>query len=73
MKERIERWKLVSASGNPEADAYLKEITAQAKNEGKIDQMNDALAYLIGEADKHLDIILVKLASGYTKGSKVRL
>lgn len=47
----------MSANGNPQADEYLKEITAQAKVEGKIDEMNQVLSYLIGEADSHLDNI----------------
>lgn len=55
MKERIERWKQMEASGNPAANDYLKEITAQAKAEGKIDEMNEALQYIVASADKRLD------------------
>lgn len=55
MKERIEKWKQMEAAGDPAAATYLKEITAEAQAEGKIQEMNDALTYLMGEADKHLD------------------
>lgn len=54
MKERIERWKQMEAAGDPATTGYLKEITAQAKAEGKIQEMNDALNYLINSADSHL-------------------
>lgn len=55
MKERIALWKQMDAEGNPEAMKFLEEITAQARAEGKIQEMNEALAYLLNEADKHLD------------------
>lgn len=57
MKERIERWKQMEAAGDPAATGYLKEITAHAKAEGKIQEMNEALNYLINSADSHLDNI----------------
>ena len=55
MKHRIEKWKQMEAAGDPAATEYLKEITAQAKAEGKIQEMNEALQYLIASADRHLD------------------
>lgn len=63
MKERIERWKQMEAVGDPAATDYLKEITAQARAEGKIREMNDALQYLIASADKRLDNVEKSLAS----------
>lgn len=55
MKERIEKWKQMEAAGNPAATDYLKEITAQAQAEGKIQEMNEALQYLMASAEQHLD------------------
>lgn len=63
MKERIEKWKQMEAAGNPAATDYLKEITAQAQAEGKIQEMNEALQYLMASADKHLDNVEKSVAS----------
>ena len=65
MKERIEKWKQMEAAGDPAATEYLKEITAQAKAEGKIQEMNEAIQFLMASADKHLDNVEESLA-GYT-------
>lgn len=65
MKERIEKWKQMEAAGNPVATDYLKEITAQAQAEGKIQEMNEALQYLVASADTHLDNI-EKSVTSYT-------
>lgn len=63
MKERIEKWKQMEAAGDPAATDYLKEITTQAQAEGKIQEMNEALQYLMASADKHLDNIEKSVAS----------
>lgn len=63
MKERIEKWKQMEAAGDPAATDYLKEITAQAQAEGKIQEMNEALQYLMASADKHLDNVEKSVAS----------
>lgn len=63
MKERIEKWKQMEAAGDPAATDYLKEITTQAQAEGKIQEMNEALQYLMSSADKHLDNIEKSVAS----------
>lgn len=63
MKERIERWKQMEADGNPAATDYLKEITAQAQTEGKIQEMNEALQFLMASADMRLDNVENSLAS----------
>lgn len=63
MKERIEKWKQMEATGDPAATDYLKEITAQAQAEGKIQEMNEALQYLMASADKHLDNVEKSVAS----------
>lgn len=55
MKERIEKWKQMEAAGDPAATDYLKEITAQAQAEGKIQEMTEAIEALMASADKHLD------------------
>lgn len=55
MKERIEKWKQMEVAGNPAATDYLKEITAQAQAEGKIQEMSEALQHLMVSADKRLD------------------
>ena len=65
MKERIEKWKVMEAAGDPGATAYLKEITAQAKAEGKIQEMNEALKLLMASAEKRLDAVESSIA-GYT-------
>lgn len=61
MESRITKWKQMEAAGDPAASEYLKEITAQAKAEGKIDEMNEALLYLISSANQHLDNIETSL------------
>ncbi|WP_300505301.1 DUF5053 domain-containing protein [uncultured Duncaniella sp.] len=61
MKQRIDKWKRMVADNDPMADQYLKDITAEAKSEGKIDEMNEAIAYLIKSADSHLDNIEKKV------------
>lgn len=63
MKERIETWKQMEAAGNPAATDYLKEITAQAQAEGKVQEMNEALQFLITSADKRLDNVENSLES----------
>lgn len=62
MKQRMDKWKQMVADNDPMADQYLKDITAEAKSEGKIDEMNEAIAYLIKSADSHLDNIEKKLS-----------
>ncbi len=57
MKQRIETWKRMVENGDPHADAYLTEITAMANAEGKIDEMNDAISFMLDRADSHLDNI----------------
>lgn len=54
MRERIEQWERMEAAGDPAATDYLKEITEQAQAEGKIQEMNEALQYLVTSADRHL-------------------
>lgn len=63
MESRIAKWKEMEAAGDPNATSYLKEITAQAKAEGKLQEMNAALEYLVGAADKHLDNVESSLNS----------
>lgn len=53
----------MEAAGDPAATDYLKEITAQAKAEGKIQEMDEALQYLVASADTHLDNVEKSLAS----------
>lgn len=63
MKERIEKWKQMETAGDPAATGYLREITVQAQAEGKIQEMNEALQYLVASADRHLDNIENSMAS----------
>lgn len=63
MKERIEKWKQMEAAGDAAATDYLKEITAQAQAEGKIQEMNEALQYLMASAEQHLDNVEKSLDS----------
>lgn len=53
----------MEAAGDQAATDYLKEITAQAQAEGKIQEMNEALQSLVASADKHLDNIESSIAS----------
>lgn len=53
----------MEAAGDPAATDYLKEITAQAQAEGKIQDMNEALQHLMASADKHLDNVEKSVAS----------
>lgn len=65
MKERIEKWKQLEAAGNPAATAYLQEIIAQAKAEGKLQEMNEAVQYLVASANARIDNV-ERLLSSYT-------
>ena len=53
----------MEAAADPKATDYLKEITAQAQAEGKIQEMNDALQYIMDSAEKHLDNVESSLSS----------
>lgn len=63
MKDRIEQWKRMEAAGDPDATDFLKKITAQAQAEGKIQEMNAALSFLMEKAEKHLDNIEDSMAA----------
>ena len=63
MKHRLEQWKQMEAAGDPRATDYLKEITAQAQAEGKIQEMSEAVQFLTDSANKHLDNIESSLAT----------
>lgn len=63
MKDRIKKWKQMETAGNPAATEYLKEITAQAQAEGKIQELNEALQFIVASADDHLDNIEAALKS----------
>lgn len=45
----------MEAAGDPAATDYLKEITAQAKAEGKIQEMAEAMQFLMGSVETHLN------------------
>ncbi len=62
MKERIDRWKKMVDAGDPDAMAYLKEITAQAKEEGKVEEMNAAADYLMSSASRRMDKVQSEIA-----------
>lgn len=57
MKDRLNRWKEMVAAGNPNAEQYLKQITAQAKAEGKIDEMSEAAQFLMDSASRTLQAV----------------
>lgn len=63
MKDRINKYKRMEVAGDPAASEYLKEITAQAKAEGKMQEMNEAIQFLMASAEKHLDNVENSLAS----------
>lgn len=50
-------------AGDADATDYLKEITAQAQAEGKIQEMNEALQFIMALADQYLDNVESLLAS----------
>lgn len=62
MKKLIEKWKQMELAGDPAATDYLKEITTHAEEEGKIQEMDEALQFLMSSVDKHLDNIENSLA-----------
>lgn len=55
MRGRIEKWKQMDAAGDPGADDYLKEITAEAQAEGKIQEMDEAVRWHMRSAAARLD------------------
>lgn len=63
MKDRINKYKRMEVAGDPAASEYLKEITAQAKAEGKMQEMNEAIQFLMASAEKHLDNVENSLTS----------
>lgn len=50
MKQRIETWKRMVDSGDVNAPSYLEQITAEAKSEGKLQEMSEAADYLMKSA-----------------------
>jgi len=54
MKQRIEQWKIMEQSCDPNAEKFLHEITEQAKAEGKIDEMNEAASFLLKEVKQRI-------------------
>lgn len=65
MRDRIEKWKQLEVAGDPGAADYLKEITAQAQAEGKIQEMDEAVRFLMRSAEARLDNV-EKSISEYT-------
>lgn len=57
MKERIEKWKQMDGAGDPCADTYLAEIAAQAREEGKEQEMSELIPHMLEKAVRHLDNI----------------
>lgn len=57
MKERINKWKAMFDKGDAAAQPYLEQITAEAKAEGKVDEMAEVAAYLIQNSNKRLDAL----------------
>ncbi len=57
MKERISKWQQMEAENNPDAFAYLKEITQKAKAEGKLAELNEAVNFLLNSADQRLKTV----------------
>ena len=55
MKQRIDTWKRMVATGDPAAANYLQKITEQATAEGKIDEMSEAIDTLMNDARERLD------------------
>lgn len=43
MRDRIEKWKQMEVTNDPGASDYLKEITAQAQAEDKLQEMDEVL------------------------------
>ena len=62
MKSRIEKWKSMVDSNDPNAQAYLEEITAQAKAEGKLDEMGAVADYLMASASRRMDAVEASIA-----------
>ncbi|MDE5930058.1 MAG: hypothetical protein K2H03_06215 [Muribaculaceae bacterium] len=54
MRERIERWKQMEAAGDPQADEYLREIAGQAQAEGKSEELQQAVSFLMERVDRRL-------------------
>lgn len=63
MRERVEKWKQMEATGDPGAGDYLKEITAEAQAEGKIQEMDEAVRWLMQSAETRLDNVEKSIAA----------
>lgn len=63
MRERIEKWKQMETAGDPGTDDYLKEITDEAKAEGKIHEMEEAVRWLMHSAETRLDNVEKSIAA----------
>ncbi len=61
MKQRIEQWKKLVSSGDPEAPAFLQKITDEARAEGKLQEMSEAAGFLLNSAARTLDDIGPKI------------
>lgn len=63
MRDRIEKWKQMEVTNDPGASDYLKEITAQAQVEDKLQEMDEALHWLVCSADMRLEMVEKSLAA----------
>ena len=53
----------METAGDPGADDYLKEITDEAKAEGKIHEMEEAVRWLMHSAETRLDNVEKSIAA----------
>lgn len=70
MKDRIEIWKQMETVGDPMATEYLKKITAEAKAEGKLQELNEALMFLMTSAEQRLERV-EKSVADYTMAQRM--
>lgn len=63
MKERIDIWKRMEMAGDPTATEYLMKITEEARTEGKIQELNEAVEFIMNSVERHLDNVEQSLTS----------
>ena len=71
MRDRIEKWKQMEVTNDPGASDYLKEITAQAQAEDKLQVMDEVLRWLKCSAETRLEKVEKSLVAYRRKSSSL--
>lgn len=57
MKDRINQWKQMEANRDPEADAFFRKMVEEAKEEGKMQEIEILASELLASANSRMDAV----------------